>query len=224
MTSSTLPQKPIRVVIADDHALIRGGIRLLLERLEGIQVIDEVGDGRSALALLETEQPDILLTDIAMPGLNGIETIDRITQKGLDIKVIVLSMHSNEEYVQKALTAGAKGYLVKGADPLELELAIRAVARGELYLSPAVSKPLIDGFLQHQQGHSEKNRELTSRQREILQLIAEGQSSKNIATILGLSVKTIDSHRTELMNRLGIHEVAGLVRYAIRQGVISSES
>jgi DNA-binding NarL/FixJ family response regulator len=214
----------IRVLIADDHTLVRAGMRMLLENIEGIQVVAEASDGREILTLVERYQPHIVLTDIAMPGLNGLEAISRLKQSNPTLHIIVLSMHTTEEYVREALTSGAQGYLIKGADPSELTLALKAVIRGETYLSPAVSKSVITGFLEMNGHEPIRGKALTSRQREILQLIAEGQSTKNIAQLLNVSVKTVETHRTELMNRLDIHEVAGLVRYAIRQGIISSET
>ena len=214
----------IRVLLADDHILIRAGVRALLENIEGIDVIGEASDGRQAMELVKEHSPDILLTDIAMPGLNGLEAIARIKKSFDRLHIIVLSMHTSEEYVREALGVGAGGYIVKGADPSELELALKSVMRGELYLSPAISKSIVSHFLKQSPTASDPVKELTSRQREILQLIAEGQTTKDIAQLLDLSIKTVETHRTDLMKRLDIHDVAGLVRYAIRRGLISSES
>ncbi|MDD8017935.1 MAG: response regulator transcription factor [Bacteroidota bacterium] len=218
----------IRVFLADDHALVRAGFRSLLQSFHGIEVVGEAEDGQGALKLLKEKQADILLLDVSMKGLNGLEVLGRVSKLNPRIRVIMLSMHANEEYVVQALKDGACGYLLKDAGMGELELAVRSVARGEIYLSPAVSKYIVDEYLRRgdTNGPSQQRRPfegLTSRQREILQLIAEGHSTKEIAAKLDLSVKTVDSHRTELMTRLGIHDIAGLVRYAIRVGLISSE-
>ena len=214
----------LRVLLADDHTLVRAGVRMLLENLGNMEVVAEASEGREIFDLVKLHEPDILLTDLAMPGLNGLEAIGRLKREVPALHIIVLSMHTNEEYVREALTAGAQGYLVKGADPAELELALKAVTRGEVYLSPAVSKSVVTGFLDMNIQETDPTKKLTSRQREILQLIAEGKTSKDIAKTLKLSAKTIESHRTELMNRLDIHDVAGLVRYAIRRGVISADN
>ncbi len=214
----------LRVLLADDHTLVRAGVRILLQNIAGIEVVGEASEGREILDLVKLHQPDILLTDLAMPGLNGLEAIARLKREAPALQIVVLSMHTNEEYVREALTLGAQGYLVKGADPAELELALKAVNRGEVYLSPAVSKSVVSGFLDTNIHDPNPAKKLTFRQREILQLIAEGKTSKDIAKILDLSAKTIESHRTELMNRLNIHDVAGLVRYAIRRGVISADN
>jgi DNA-binding NarL/FixJ family response regulator len=213
----------IRVLLADDHALVRAGLRALLHSLGGIQVIAEAGSGDEAVEATQRHQPDIVLMDIAMPGLNGLDAAVRILKQSPSVRLIVLSMYTNEDYVRQALSVGASGYLQKGADPAELELAIKAVIRDEIYLTPAVSKHLVQEYL-HQGGKAIAVQELTSRQREILQLIAEGHSTKDIAQKLSLSIKTVESHRMDIMNRLGIHDVAGLVRYAIRTGLITSDS
>ena len=215
--------KPIRVLLADDHTLVRAGIRSLLENMEGIEVIAEAGDGREALRLVRTHRPDVVLMDIAMPGLNGLEAAARIAKKFPNVRVIILSMHVNEEYVLQALRAGAAGYMVKGADAAELEIAIRAVARGETYLSPMVSKHVVTDYIQRISGETSPLELLTPRQREVLQLIAEGYSTKKIARTLKISVKTVETHRMQLMERLDIHDIAGLVRYAIRIGLVKPD-
>lgn len=213
----------IRLVIADDHALVRAGIRALLEGLEGITVVAEAGDGRAALALVETHRPDILLADIAMPLMNGLELAANVTRDLPATRVIILSMHSSEEYADRALQAGAVGYLLKDAGLAELELAVRAVARGETYLSPSVSKHVIAEYLGRTAGTRSRTTPLTPRQEEILRLIAEGHTTKGIAGRLGISVKTVETHRAQVMERLDIRDVAGLVRYAIRIGLIGPE-
>jgi DNA-binding NarL/FixJ family response regulator len=213
----------IRIILADDHILIRAGVRSLLENIEGMEVVAEASDGRETLELVKQYAPNIVLTDISMPGLNGLEAISRIKKFDAKIPIIILSMHTSEEYVREALRVGASGYVVKGADPSELELPVKAVIRGEIYLSPAISKTIVSHFLKQNPDEFRSEHDLTSRQREILQLIAEGRTTKDIAQLLNLSIKTIETHRTELMKRLDIHDVAGLVRYAIRRGLISPE-
>jgi DNA-binding NarL/FixJ family response regulator len=212
-----------RLLLADDHALVRAGIRSLLEKMTGVEVVAEASDGREALELIKKKLPDLVLMDIAMPGLNGLEALARTTKEFTAMKVIILSMHANEEYALQALRAGASGYLLKDGAVAELELALRVVARGETYLSPRISKRVIDGYLERLGNQSAPGGLLTARQREILQLIAEGQSTKEIAFLLGVSVKTVEAHRAQLMLRLGIHDVAGLVRYAMRVGLVPPE-
>jgi len=214
----------IRILIADDHTLVRAGLRALLEDIGDVTVIAEAADGRQAFELAELHRPDIVLMDIAMSGLNGLEAAERIINAQPHSKVIILSMHSLGEYVTRALEVGVSGYLIKDSAALELELAVRAVCRGEKFLSPAVSTYLVDRFRAERSGQLCKLPVLTPRQREVLQLIAEGHSTKEIAQIMGTSTKTAESHRTQLMRRLNIHDIAGLVRYAIRTGLVSPES
>lgn len=217
--------KKIRVLLADDHALVRSGIRALVQALDNLEVVGETGDGREALALIAKLRPDIVLMDISMPGLNGLEAAARVTEDFPGVRVIILSMHASEEYVLRALRAGAAGYLLKDMGPVELELALKAVAAGGTYLTPSVSKHLVEDYVRRAAGESSAPLEqLTSRQREVLQLIAEGHTTKEIAGKLNLSVKTAETHRTQLMQRLDIHDVAGLVRYAIRVGLIQPGS
>ena len=215
---------PVRVVLADDHALVRAGFRSLLQAIPGVEVVGEAGDGHEAVQLVERLRPRLVLMDIAMPSLNGLEATRRITQAHPKIGVIVLSMHASEEYAVHALRAGASGYLLKDAGLAELELALHAVARGEKYLSPAMSKHVIEDYKRGLAESPDSLTRLTPRQREVLQLIAEGRTTKEIAVKLGLSVKTAETHRTKLMERLDIHDVAGLVRFAIRAGVIASQA
>ena len=212
-----------RVLLADDHVLVRAVIRSLLEKITGIEVVAEAGDGREALELIEKHLPNVVLMDIAIPELNGLEALARATKEFSGVKVIILSMHANEEYVLQALRAGARGYLLKDAAVAELELALRAVTRGETYLSPRISKRVIDSYLERLGNERLLREELTPRQREIVQLIAEGKSTKEIAFLLTVSVKTVEAHRAQLMERLGIHDVAGLVRYAMRVGLVPPE-
>lgn len=212
----------IRVVLADDHTLVRAGLRKLLESMLNVVVVGEAGDGLALLALADQLQPHLVLMDIAMPGLNGIEATARLTRTWPDIRVLILSMHQNEEYVRQALRQGASAYLLKDSAPMELDLAITAVLRGETYLSPAVSRGVVSDYVQRLRNEQTPTQVLTPRQREVLQLIAEGQSTKDIARRLELSVKTVETHRSQLMKQLDIHDVTGLVRYAMRAGLVSS--
>jgi DNA-binding NarL/FixJ family response regulator len=214
----------IRVLLADDHRLVRAGIRLLLEKIPGIQVVGEASNGREALELIRTELPDLVLLDIAMKELGGLEALPRITKNFPSVRVIILSAHANEEYVIRALRSGAAGYMLKDAATLELELAINSVAQGKTYLSPSISGTVIDSYLKRVGGESSPLEQLTARQREILQMVAEGKNTKEIASDLDISVKTVESHRLQLMERLNIHDVPGLVRYAIRTGLVSLET
>jgi DNA-binding NarL/FixJ family response regulator len=214
-------------LLVDDHGLVRAGIRALLESLDGIQVLEEAEDGREALRLVELHHPDIVLMDIAMSGLNGLEATKRINRDFPNTRVIILSMHANEEYVLQSLRAGAAGYLLKDAGTVELEIAIKAVAGGETYLSPPVSKHVISDYVRRMSAGEQETQStldrLTLRQREILQLIAEGQTTQEIARLLNIGVKTVETHRMQLMERLDIHDIAGLVRYAIRVGLVSAD-
>jgi DNA-binding NarL/FixJ family response regulator len=215
--------KPIRVLLVDDHTLVRAGIRGLLEGLSGVEVAGEAGDGHEALRLAESLSPDVVLLDIGMPGLNGLEVTARLAKLAPAIRAVILSMHISEEYVLQALRAGAAGYLLKGSAVAELELAIRAVVRGDIYLSPAVSRRVVDEYVRRTGGEDDPLAALTPRQREILQLVAEGNSSKAIAQRLGLSYRTVETHRNQLMKRLDIHDLTGLVRFAMRAGIVASE-
>ena len=211
------------ILLVDDHALVRAGIRALVERLPDIASIAEAKDGREALRFVREQKPDLILMDIAMPGLNGLEATARITKEFPDVRVIVLSMYSNDEYVREAIKAGAAGYMVKSGAAVELEKAIKAVAQGANYFSPAVRTRVVrnkSGRLSIDRALIER---LTPRQREILQLIAERHSTKEIAQILNISVKTVETHRAQMMERVGIHDVPGLVRFAIRAGLASLE-
>jgi DNA-binding NarL/FixJ family response regulator len=212
--------KPIRIVLADDHTLVRAGIRSLLEELPDVRIVAEAGDGHQALALIEAQQPDIAVIDIAMPGLNGLEVTSRVASAFPFVRVIILSMHATEEYVLRALRAGAAGYVLKDAGPEELPLALAAVVRGETYLSPMVSQFLAEYVRRVGEQDSSSLERLTPRQREVLQLIAEGHTTQKIAQTLGIGVKTVESHRAQLMDRLDIHDIAGLVRYAIQAGLV----
>jgi len=215
--------EPLRILLADDHALVRSGIRSLLQAIDNVSVVGEAGDGTTTLQLIEQLQPEVVLMDIAMPGLNGLDALTQIHAQFPAVRVIILSMHTNEAYVSKALRSGAVGYLIKDAATIELELALQAVAKGDTYLSPAVSKLLIANHLQRDSQPAPVD-PLTPRQRQILQAIAEGQTTQQMARQLNISVKTVEAHRAQLMDRLGIHDIAGLVRYAIKTGLITAEN
>jgi DNA-binding NarL/FixJ family response regulator len=215
--------KKTRVLLADDHGLVRAGFRSLLEKIPSVEVVGEARDGREALALLENHRPDVVLMDIAMPSLNGLEAVARARKEFSNTKVIILSMHTNEEYVVQALRAGASGYVIKDAAVAELGLAIQAVTSGGTYLSPRISKVMIETYLDRVGDECAPLERLTPRQREIVQLIAEGNSTKEIAFLLNVSVKTVETHRGQVMDKLGIHDIPGLVRYAIRAGLVPPE-
>jgi DNA-binding NarL/FixJ family response regulator len=211
----------IRVLVADDHNLLRAGLRALMQSLEGIEVVAEASNGREALNLIGAHQPDVVLMDIGMPELNGLEAAAQIVRDYPATRVVILSMHANEEYVLRALQAGAAGYLIKDAGTAELETAVRAVARGETYLSPAVSKHVVGEYLRRVGAEERPLDQLTARQREVLQLLAEGYGTQDIAQKLSISVKTVEAHRAQLMQRLDIHDLAGLVRFAVRTGLVN---
>lgn len=211
---------PIRVVLADDHALVRAGMRSLLGGMAQVEVVGEAASGEEALVLAERERPDVVLMDIAMKGMTGLDAAARIREQQPGVRVIILSMHAGEEYVLQALRAGAIGYLLKDAATGELELALRSVMRGESWFSPAVSRQVVEGYVQRVGGEPVAD-VLTARQREVLKLVAGGKSTKEIAFDLNLSVKTVETHRAQIMERLGIRDVAGLVRYALKTGLVS---
>jgi DNA-binding NarL/FixJ family response regulator len=213
----------INVLIAEDHTLVRKGLKLLLEEFLGVRVVGEAADGMEALRLIEKLHPDVVLMDIAMPGLNGLDAIARAVKAFPATKICVLSGHSTEAYVHQALAAGAAGYLLKGADRAELEAAIRTVASGRRHISPAFSPSTIAALGTGLEDEGSPLVLLTTRQREILQLIAEGRSTKEIAQRLDLSAKTVETHRANLMSRLGIRDVPGLVRLAVRAGLVNAE-
>jgi len=216
--------KLINVILADDHTLVRAGIRALLEKLPAVKVIGEAGDGREVLNLVKAQPPDVVLMDIAMPGLNGLEAAERMARDFPDVRIIILTMHDNEEYVLRALKAGVAGYLLKKSATAELETALHQVLRGEIYLSREISTQLNKKFpLQGIIGRKSALEQLTGRQREVLQLIAEGQNTKGIGDILKVSPKTVEYHRMKLMAGLNLHDIPGLVRFALRVGLIPEE-
>jgi DNA-binding NarL/FixJ family response regulator len=217
--------KIIQVLLADDHTLVRAGLRALLEKLPGVEVAGEANDGREVLELIKTQQPDVVFMDISMPGLNGLQALARITRDFPHVRVIILSMHHNDEYVLQALKSGAAGYLLKRAATAELPAAFKSVVGGEIYISREISRRFLKKFPLQQLAHATGPLEqLTPRQREILQLLAEGQTTKAIAVVLKLSHKTVEFHRAKLMARLDIFDISGLVRFALRTGLISQES
>lgn len=219
-----MPERALRLILADDHALVRAGLSALLSELPGVEVVGEAGDGREVLRLVRERKPDIALIDISMPGLNGLDVAARIAHDRPDTRVIIVSMHGDDETVRRALKAGAAGYMLKNSDRAELEMALKAVARGDTWLSPALTKRVVAALTQEPEKPAVGPFEaLTPRQREVLQLVAEGHSNKEIAQRLNVALKTVETHRTELMERLGIHGVAGLVRYAIQVGLVRPE-
>ena len=207
---------PIRIVLADDHVLVRQGLKSLLER-EGFQVVAEASDGQEALCHVESLQPDIAIMDISMPTLNGLNAARQMNRSSPKTKTILLTQHDESQYIREALEAGVKGYVLKNQIASDLLLAIRQVSRGQVYLSPGVSSAVMEAY----RSKSEKfESPLTPRERQVLQLIAEGKSTKDVASLLGISTKTAESHRTRLMQKLDIHETASLVRYAVRHGIV----
>jgi DNA-binding NarL/FixJ family response regulator len=214
----------IKVLLADDHPIVRAGIRAELEKLPDVQLVGEASDGREALELVRAHLPNVVFMDISMRGLNGLEATARITSEFPQVRVMILSMHQNEEYFWQALKAGAAGYLLKKAATAELATALRRVAGGEIYLAREMSNRLVRKLPLQQIAHQKSPLEqLTDRQREILQLIAEGQTTKAIALILKVSPKTVEYHRAKLMERLNIYDIPGLVRFALQSGLISQE-
>ena len=215
--------KKIRILLADDHKLMRSGLRLLIEQQPDLTVVGEAADGREAVALAKSLRPDVAVMDISMPNLNGIEAAHQITQSHAGLAVIVLSMHPDESYVLRSLKAGAKGYLLKDSAESDLITAVRAVARGKSFFSPAVSKVLLDDYIRKlkRSGAEDAYDLLTPREREVLQLVAEGKSNKEVANLLNLSVYTVETHRSNIMQKLNLKGVPELTLYAVRKGIIS---
>ena len=213
----------IRVLLAEDHTIVRKGLRSLLDAESDIQVVGEAENGREAIDKVEELRPDIVVMDITMPGLNGLEATRQIKKRFPDVQILILTVHTSEEYVVQILRAGASGYLVKQAAPTELISAIQAASRGEAFLSPSISKKVVEDYVQRAgvTAESDSLQRLTAREREVLQLIAEGYSTREIAEQLHISVKTAETHRAHLIEKLGIHSTAELTQYAIRKGVIS---
>lgn len=215
--------KKIRIVIADDHGIVRTGLRLQLDRNETFEVIGEAADGREAVRLSETLSPDIVIMDIAMPNLNGIEAAAQIVKNQPSVGVIILSMHSDETYIMRTLAAGAKGYLLKENAEVDLYRAVEVVAQGKPFFSPAIANTLLEDYMRQmqQRGLRDSYDLLTDREKEILQLLAEGKSNKEVATILNLSTNTVETHRTRMMQKLDLHSAAEIVLYAVRKRIIS---
>ena len=213
----------IRILLADDHAIIRAGIRLLLERHSEMCVVGEVSDGREAVAAVEKHHPDVVVMDLTMPNLNGIEGTRQIREAYPKVAVVVLSMHSDEGYVLRALKAGALGYVLKDSTETDLISAVRAVSAGKSFFSPGVSKLLVDDYSRQLQGRRLEDSYdlLTNREREILQLAAEGKSNKEVAGMLNISAYTVETHRKNIMEKLDLHGVPELILYAVRKGVVS---
>ncbi|MBK5290180.1 MAG: response regulator transcription factor [Acidobacteriia bacterium] len=212
----------IRILIADDHGVMRKGLRLQLEQHEGVDVVGEASDGRGAVRLADELRPDLVIMDIGMPNLNGIEATAQIVKHNPNIGVIILSVHSDEEYLLRALTAGAKGYLLKETADVDLLRAVQAVAQRKSFFSPTVAKMLLDDFVQQlkQRGLKDSYDLLTDREKEIFQLLAEGKSNKEVAAILDLSPYTVETHRTHIMQKLDLHSAVELVLYAVRKKII----
>ena len=212
----------VRVMLADPHAIVREGVRLLVDQREGLEVVAEVGDGQEAVETAARLVPDVVVCELALPRLSGFESARQIRKANADTAVLMLSCRDSRNTVEEALRAGAAGYVLKRSSSAELIEAIRAVARGESFLSPSVTHHLVDAVANPSDGAHSSLSQLTHRECEVLQLIAEGNSSKEVATLIGVSLKTIESHRSSLMTKLGIHKVASLVRFAIREGLIEA--
>jgi DNA-binding NarL/FixJ family response regulator len=213
----------IRVLLADDHIVMRKGLRLLLERQPNITVVGEASDGRECVELAQAENPDVVVMDIAMPNLNGIEAARQIVALKPNIAVAVLSMHSDESYVIRALKAGARAYLLKDSAESDLIAAIKALSDGKSFFSPAISRLLVEDYMRQleRKGVDDSYELLTTREREILQLLAEGKSNKEVANMLNLSLYTVETHRTHILQKLNLHTVPELILYAVRKGIIS---
>lgn len=214
---------PVRIVLADDHTVMRNGLRLLLERQPNLKVVGEAADGRQAVTLSESANPDVVIMDIGMPNLNGIEAARQIVGHNPRTAIAILSMHSDESYVIRALKAGARAYLLKDSAEADLLAAIRALTEGKSFFSPAISKILVEDYMRQleRQGAEDTYELLTNREREILQVLAEGKTNKEAATLLNLSLYTVETHRTHILQKLNLHNVPELILYAVRKGIIS---
>ena len=220
---SAPPRSPIRVLLVDDHALVRAGIRALLEEMPNVAVVGQADCGREGVRLFAEKRPDLVIIDISMRELNGIDAAIEMLEMDRSARVLVLTMYSSEDFVRRALRSGASGYLVKDAAPHELQMAIEAVMRGEIFVSSRVSRHLVTALTDAGEDVSSLDG-LSPRQRQILQLVAEGKRTKEIAASLGVSVKTVETHRAAVMERLGIHDLAGLVLYAVQKGLVDVDS
>ena len=213
----------VRILIADDHGIVRKGLRLQLEQHEEFQVVGEASDGREAVRLAEELSPDVIIMDIAMPNLNGIQATTQLVKKNPSLGVIMLSMHSDESYLTRTLTAGAKGYLLKDSADRDLYRAVQSVSEGKPFFSPSIAKTLLEDYMRQlqQRGLQDSYDLLTDREKEILQLLAEGKSNKEVAGQLNLSPSTVETHRTRIMQKLDLHSSADIVLYAVRKKIIS---
>ena len=214
---------PVRILLADDHTVMRNGLRLLLERQPNLQVVGEAADGRQAVALCESANPDVVIMDIGMPNLNGIEAARQIVNRNPRTAIAILSMHSDESYVIRALKAGARAYLLKDSAEADLLAAVRALTEGKSFFSPAISKILVEDYMRQleSRGVEDTYELLTNREREILQLLAEGRTNKVVANMLNLSLYTVETHRTHILQKLNLHSVPELILYAVRKGIIA---
>jgi len=215
--------KKIRILIADDHGIVRKGLRLQLEQNNEFEVVGEATEGREAVRMAEELVPDVVIMDIAMPNLNGIQATTQVVKKNPQIGVIILSMYSDETYLMRTLAAGAKGYLLKDSADVDLHRAVQVVAQGKPFFSPAIADTLLEDYMRQlqQRGLQDSYDLLTEREKEILQLLAEGKSNKDVAGILNLSTNTVETHRTRIMQKLDLHSTAEIVLYAVRKGIIS---
>jgi DNA-binding NarL/FixJ family response regulator len=213
----------IRILVADDHGIVRKGLRFLLDRQAGMEVVGEASEGREAVRLCEELKPNIVIMDVAMPQLNGIDATSQIIKSNPGIGIVILSMHADESYLVRALSAGAKGYLLKDSAEVDLVRAVQVVAQGRPFFSPQIAQSLLEDYVKtlQQRGLQDSHDLLTDREREVLQLLAEGKSNKEVATILDLSTYTIETHRTNLMHKLNLHNTAEIVLYAVRKKIIS---
>jgi len=215
--------KALKILLADDHGVVRKGLRFLLEQQSGMSVLGEVGNGREAIKAASELVPDVIIMDIAMPQLNGIEATAHIVKRNPEIGIIILSMHADESYLLRALAAGAKGYLLKDSAETDLVRAVQVVGSKRPFFSPAISQTLLDNYLSqlHSKGLQDSYDLLTDREKEILQLLAEGRSNKEVANLLNLSIYTVETHRTNIMQKLDLHNTAEIVLYAVRKRIIS---
>jgi two-component system response regulator NreC len=213
----------LRILLADDHTVMRSGLRLLLERQPDFEVVGEASDGREAVTLTDNENPDVVVMDIAMPNLNGIEATSQIVRRHPETSVVILSMHSDESYVMRALKAGARAYLLKDSAEEDLVKSIWAVSEGKSFFSPAISRVLAEDYVRHleRKGVEDSYELLTAREREILQLLAEGKSNKDVANLLNLSLYTVETHRSNILEKLNLHTIPEMILYAVRKGIIS---